>query len=159
MQNKDKCIAIFKTFMKIGAFTFGGGYAMLPMIERSMIMVNLATFVGSKIAGVPGAIMATLGVIVPSFCAITIIAMCMRQISDMMLVKYAFVGIRAAVLVLVVKAIGVVYRGCNKSVFAYIIMGLALLLVAFFNANAIMVLIIAAILGIVYSKPWKGEDK
>ena len=178
MQNKDKCIAIFKTFMKIGAFTFGGGYAMLPMIERSMvqqkkwiteeemtdmvaiseatpgpIMVNLATFV------VPGAIMATLGVIVPSFCAITIIAMCMRQISDMMLVKYAFVGIRAAVLVLVVKAIGVVYRGCNKSVFAYIIMGLALLLVAFFNANAIMVLIIAAILGIVYSKPWKGEDK
>ena len=157
MQNKDKCIAIFKTFMKIGAFTFGGGYAMLPMIERSMvqqkkwiteeemtdmvaiseatpgpIMVNLATFVGSKIAGVPGAIMATLGVIV---------------------------GIRAAVLVLVVKAIGVVYRGCNKSVFAYIIMGLALLLVAFFNANAIMVLIIAAILGIVYSKPWKGEDK
>ena len=86
MQNKDKCIAIFKTFMKIGAFTFGGGYAMLPMIERSMvqqkkwiteeemtdmvaiseatpgpIMVNLATFVGSKIAGVPGAIMATLG--------------------------------------------------------------------------------------------------
>lgn len=81
MQNKDKCIAIFKTFMKIGAFTFGGGYAMLPMIERSMvqqkkwiteeemtdmvaiseatpgpIMVNLATFVGSKIAGVPGAI-------------------------------------------------------------------------------------------------------
>ena len=175
MQNKDKCIAIFKTFMKIGAFTFGGGYAMLPMIERSMvqqkkwitdmvaiseatpgpIMVNLATFVGSKIAGVPGAIMATLGVIVPSFCAITIIAMCMRQISDMMLVKYAFVGIRAAV----VKAIGVVYRGCNKSVFAYIIMGLALLLVAFFNANAIMVLIIAAILGIVYSKPWKGEDK
>ena len=184
MQSNDKCIAIFKTFMKIGAFTFGGGYAMLPMIERSMvqqkkwiteeemtdmvaiseatpgpIMVNLATFVGSKIAGVPGAIMATLGVIVPSFCAITIIAMCMRQISDMMLVKYAFVGIRAAVLVLVVKAIGVVYRGCNKSVFAYIIMGLALLLVAFFNANAIMVLIIAAILGIVYSKPWKGKDK
>jgi len=182
MQNKEKCIAIFKTFMKIGAFTFGGGYAMLPMIERSMvqqkkwiteeemtdmvaisevtpgpIMVNLATFVGSKIAGVPGAIAATLGVIVPSFCAITIIAMCMRQISDMMLVKYAFVGIRAAVLV--VKAIGVVYRGCNKSVFAYIIMGLALLLVAFFNANAIIVLIIAAILGIVYSKPWKGEDK
>jgi len=121
MQNKEKCIAIFKTFMKIGAFTFGGGYAMLPMIERSMvqqkkwiteeemtdmvaisevtpgpIMVNLATFVGSKIAGVPGAIAATLGVIVPSFCAITIIAMFMRQISDMMVVKYAFVGIRAA---------------------------------------------------------------
>ena len=139
MQNKDKCIAIFKTFMKIGAFTFGGGYAMLLMIERSMVQQKMW--------------------IVPSFCAITIIAMCMRQISDMMLVKYAFVGIRAAVLVLVVKAIGVVYRGCNKSVFAYIIMGLALLLVAFFNANAIMVLIIAAILGIVYSKPWKGEDK
>lgn len=184
MQNKDKCIAIFKTFVKIGTFTFGGGYAMLPMIERSMvqqkkwiteeemtdmvaiseatpgpIMVNLATFVGSKIAGVMGAISATLGVILPSFCLITIVAMCMRQISDMLLVKYAFVGIRATVLVLVINAIGVVYRGCNKSVFAYIVMGLSLLLVAFFNVNAITVLIIAAILGVVYSKPWKGKEK
>lgn len=123
-------IKLFVTFAKMGLFTFGGGYAMLPMIKREVvekngwateneimdyyaigqvtpgvIAVNTSTFVGHKVKGLVGSIAATLGMIVPPIIIITLIAIFLKNFSDLKVVKYAFNGIRACVCVQVFEAI------------------------------------------------------
>ena len=113
---------LFRSFFMIGAMTFGGGYAMLPMLEREIvnkhkwgtqeelldyfaigqctpgiIAVNTATFVGHKVKGVWGGIAATLGVVSPSLIIITVIAMVLENFMDILWVQNAFAGIRVAV--------------------------------------------------------------
>lgn len=181
MNKREKCVHIILSFMKIGTFTFGGGYAMIPMIKREMveqkkwiteeemvdmiaiseatpgpIMVNVATFVGSRIAGTAGALAATLGVVMPSFFMILLIAAFIRQIQHLKVVQYAFEGVRAGVIVLIVKAIGTVFAQCERDLFAYIIIGLSFLLVAIGNINVIVIIIAAGVSGIVYDRI-KGE--
>lgn len=120
---------LFKVFFKIGAFTFGGGYAMLPLIEEEIvenkkwvkkedifdffavsqsfpgaIAINTSTLVGYKIAGKLGAIFATLGVILPSFIIISIIAVFFTSIASHSMVKAVFTGINGAVIVLIIMA-------------------------------------------------------
>ena len=130
MKEKLKtCLTLFLTFLKIGAFTFGGGYAMIPIIEKEMvekhkwiksedildifaiaestpgpIAINSATFIGYKIGGVFGSFCATFGVVLPSFVIISIISLVLREFSDIKAVQYAFNGIRAGVLALIIKA-------------------------------------------------------
>ena len=121
---------LFLTFARIGGLTFGGGYAMLPMLQKEVveqrgwvtedelmdyyaigqctpgiIAVNTATFVGQKRRGVVGGIVATLGVVFPSLIIITIIAAFISNFADLALVKNAFAGIRVCVCVLVFNAI------------------------------------------------------
>ena len=123
-------IKLFVTFAKMGLFTFGGGYAMLPMIKREIvekngwatedeimdyyaigqvtpgvIAVNTSTFVGHKVKGLVGSIAATLGMIVPPIIIITLIAIFLKNFSDLKVVKCAFNGIRACVCVQVFEAI------------------------------------------------------
>ena len=123
-------IKLFVTFAKMGLFTFGGGYAMLPMIKREVvekngwatedeimdyyaigqvtpgvIAVNTSTFVGHKVKGLVGSIAATLGMIVPPIIIITLIAIFLKNFSDLKVVKYAFNGIRGCVCVQVFEAI------------------------------------------------------
>lgn len=125
-----KLIKLFFTFAKIGAFTFGGGYAMLPMLQREVvennkwateeqltdyfaigqctpgvIAVNTATFVGKSQAGILGAIFATLGVVFPSVVIISIIAAFLTNFAEYTIVKYAFSGIRVCVCVLIFDAV------------------------------------------------------
>lgn len=122
--------SLFMAFARIGAFTFGGGYAMLPMLQKEavekygwatedelmdyfaigqctpgIIAVNTATFVGYKTKKIPGAIAATLGVITPSIIIITIIAAFLQNFAELAIVKHAFNGIRAAVCVLILNAV------------------------------------------------------
>ena len=122
-------LEIFWTMFKIGLTTFGGGYAMVAIIERELgqkkrwiaseelldyiaisqitpgvIAVNVSTFVGRKRKGVPGAIMATLGVITPSIIIIMIIAAFLVNFSDNEYVQHAFAGIRVCVCVLIINA-------------------------------------------------------
>lgn len=117
---------LFLTFFKMGAVTFGGGYAMLPILQREvaenkkwstdeelmdyfaigqctpgMIAVNVATFVGYKQQGFLGGAAATLGVIAPSMLIITIIAMFLSNFAENPFVIHAFAGIRACVCVLI----------------------------------------------------------
>ena len=131
-------IDLFIAFAKIGSFTFGGGYAMLPMIKKEVverhgwasdneildyfaisqvtpgvIAVNTATFVGYKIGGLVGAIAATLGVIFPSIVIIAIIAAFLTNFASLPAVVHAFNGIRACVCVLILNA---VYNMAKKSV-------------------------------------------
>lgn len=123
-------LKLFFTFAKIGAVTFGGGYAMLPIMQRELvdkngwtseeelldyyaigqctpgvIAVNTATFIGHKQKGVLGGIFATLGVIFPSIVIITILSAFISNFSEYEIVKNAMCGIRICVCVLVVNAV------------------------------------------------------
>lgn len=167
---------LFITFFKIGAFTFGGGYAMIPLIQEETvtkkkwisdedildvvaiaestpgpISLNTSTFVGYRTAGFFGAFCATLGVVLPSFGIIVGISFVLRQFENLEIVKYAFWGIRAGVLALIIKGLISMYKSCPKNVFSYIIMAAAFVAVAFFNINVIYMTIICAVAGIIYS--------
>ena len=123
-------LEMFVIFARIGGFTFGGGYAMLPMLEKEIvnnkhwateeelmdyyaigqctpgiIAINTATFIGYKVKGIPGAIFATLGVIAPSLVIITVIAAFISNFIELEFVKSAFAGIRAWVCILILNAV------------------------------------------------------
>jgi chromate transporter len=120
---------LFFTFFRIGLFTFGGGYAMIPLIQREAIekykwlsyedfldiiaiaestpgpiAINSATYIGYKQKGVLGAFFATLGVALPSFIIILLISMFLMQYKDNLYIGYAFQGIRIAVSILILQA-------------------------------------------------------
>ena len=189
MRNQIKerhCAALFFTFLKIGAFTFGGGYAMIPMIQRETvekrgwitgedvldivavaestpgpIAVNSATFVGYRIGGFWGALCATLGVVLPSFLIISVIALFLGQFEEIKWVRYAFTGIRAGVLALVIKALYTLFRQCPKSGFGYVVMGLAFIIAGFTPVNVLWVIVGAAVLGVIRQSLLcrKGRDQ
>ncbi len=164
---------LFVTFMKIGAFTFGGGYAMIPLIQKEVaeekkwitqkdileiiaiaestpgpIAINAATFIGYKVSGFWGAFAATLGVVLPSFMIIIAVSFVLRQFESLKVVQYAFQGIRAGVLALMIKALISMYRQCPKGLVSYVIMAFAFLAVAVFHIDVLPVILICAITGL-----------
>lgn len=175
-QNKTSLLTLFTTFLKIGAFTFGGGYAMIPIIQKEAIenhgwisqddmldiiaiaestpgvlAVNSATFVGYKVRGFWGSVVCTLGVVLPAFVIISLLSYFIAQVRDNKWVAAAFQGIRAGVVVLIINAVTKLAKGCPKDAFNYALMGIAFVLVAVFNLQVIPVIIGAALLGIVYT--------
>ena len=175
-QKRKNLLPLFLTFLKIGGFTFGGGYAMIPIIQREIvekkkwitdddileiiaiaestpgpIAINSATFVGYRVGGYLGAMLATLGVVLPPFCIIFAISFVLRQFSELKAVKYAFWGIRAGVLALICKALWSMYKKVNKGLVPYIIMALAFIAVAVFDINVLYVIIGCAVVGLVTS--------
>lgn len=178
-------VDLFVAFMKIGSFTFGGGYAMLPMIQKEVvdnhkwatenevldyfaisqvtpgvIAVNMATFVGYKIAGLIGAISATLGVIFPSIVIISIVAAFLSNFASLPAVVHAFNGIRACVCVLILNA---VYNMAKKSVIdipTAIIFILVAIVAIMHVVSPFVLVIVAGILGflIQYLKIRKKVD-
>ncbi len=121
---------LFTSFLKIGAFTIGGGYAMIPLIQDEVvtrrgwieesefldmiaiaqsapgvIAINTSIFVGYKLRGLPGAIVASLGSALPSFVIILVIASCFTQFKDNSIVARAFMGIRPTVVALIVAPV------------------------------------------------------
>lgn len=174
MKQKLKlCLQLFLTFMKIGAVTFGGGYAMIPIIENEIsvkkgwiggeellevvaisestpgpIAICAAAFIGYKKAGVLGAFSATLGVVTPSFAIIYLISLFLRKFEDLQIIKYAFFGIRAGVLALLIKAVISMFKKSPKNIVAWLIMAASFAAVAFFSANVIIVILSAAVIGI-----------
>jgi chromate transporter len=172
---------VFFTFFKIGAFTFGGGYAMIPLIQRETvekngwisdddilevvaiaestpgpIAINAATFIGYRVAGVLGALCATLGVVLPSFVVILAISGVLRQFQHVDAVRYAFVGIRAGVLALIVKAFWGMLKKAEKSAVSYAIMTCVFAAVVFWDISVIFLLLLCAILGLGVTA-WKGR--
>ena len=173
----SKLTELFITFFKIGAFTFGGGYAMIPLIQKEAvenkkwvsdedildivaiaestpgpIAINSATFVGYKTAGVMGSFCATLGVVMPSFIIISLIAVLLSEFATLKPVVYAFYGIRAGVLALVTKSLWTMYKKAPKGYVAMAISLLALIAVAFAGVNALVVIILSALVGYVMSE-------
>lgn len=159
---------LFVTFARIGGFTFGGGYAMLPMLQKEVvekqkwatqeelmdyyaigqctpgvIAVNTATFVGTKIKGIPGAIFATLGVITPSIVIVGIIAAFISNFQDLEVVQWAFAGIRAAVVALILSSI---IKLAKKSIIdiATLILFIVITLLSFFTDLSPVIFVISA---------------
>ena len=176
-QSKLKTLwEVFFTFFRIGAFTFGGGYAMIPLIQRETvekhgwitdddileiiaiaestpgpIAINSSTFVGYRTAGFWGAFFGTLGMVLPSFLIITCITYVLQEFQSLKAVQYAFYGIRAGVLALIFKALWNMYKKAPKGLVSYIIMALAFLLVAVLDVSVIVVLILCAAIGLISS--------
>lgn len=166
---------LFFSFARIGLFTFGGGYAMLPMIQREIvenkkwatdeeimnyyavgqctpgvIAVNTATFVGRKVAGVKGAISATLGVIFPSIVIITVIAAFIRNFLEYEIVGNALGGINVAVSVLVISAVATLWKKGIKNLFGIFMFAFAFLFTLLTDFSPIIVVIVAIIGGVIY---------
>lgn len=176
-----KILGLFLTFLKIGAFTFGGGYAMIPVIQREIvekrgwisdddildiiaiaestpgpIAINSATFVGYQVAGFWGSVAATFGVVLPAFAIIYIISFFLRQFQDIKAIKYAFIGIRAGVLSLLINAVIKMGKKCPKNIFSYMVVALSFVAVAIFNVNVLFVIIACAVSGVVMTLALKG---
>ena len=164
---------LFCTFARIGVFTFGGGYAMLPLIQRGVvekkkwatedevmdyyavgqctpgvIAVNTATFIGYYQKGILGGIVATLGVITPSILIILAIANALTSFSSYPIVQHALAGIRIAVCVLMLNALIKLFKNGIKDYFGLGLFVIAFLATYFDLLSTIIIVIIAAILGI-----------
>lgn len=173
---KSNILKLFLTFFKIGAFTFGGGYAMVPLMQREAveknnwisdddileviaisestpgpIAINSATFIGYKVAGTLGSFFATLGVVMPSFIIILAISFVLRQFEDIKYVQYAFNGIRAGVLALILKACWSMYKKMPRGGISYFIAIAAFSAVALFDINVLIVIVCCGILGLAAS--------
>lgn len=174
---------LFWTFCKIGALTFGGGYAMLPLIQREIvenkkwstekeildyyavgqctpgvIAVNTATFIGYKLKGIIGGIVATLGVIFPSIVIILIIATFLQNFADLDIVQSAFAGIRVAVVALIITTVVKLIKSSIKDYLGVIIAIIAFVISAFIGLSPVYVVIAAALTGFI-SKGLRGDKK
>lgn len=165
---------LFISFLKIGAFSFGGGYAMLPLIEKEIIEVhkwltlpefidilavvemtpgpvaiNSATFLGYKVAGVLGSIVATTAVVLPSIVVILIIAHFLSKFKNSPYVEWAFKGIRPVVLGLIVTASLTVSKNSILDIKSFVLMIVLFYLTSFKNLHPILTIVIAGVVGAV----------
>lgn len=172
-----KYIDLFLAFAKIGVMTFGGGYAMLPMLERELvdnrswttneelmdyfavaqctpgvIAVNTATFVGFKLYGNLGGIVATLGVVFPSLVIISVIAGVLTNFADLPAVKHAFGGVRVCVCVLIFNAVVKLWKGAIKDKAALALFLIVFILSVFFDVSPVVYVIACAAAGIFLTK-------
>ena len=151
-------LSLFLVFFKIGLFSFGGGYAMLTLIEAEVvdkhkwiskselgdifaIAVNTATFIGTKRLGVFGGIFATLGVVLPSFIIIVALSYILNLVKDNKWVGFLFKGIRVGVLVLIAKAVFSFFKDMKKTLFSFAIMAISFILVFVLKADVIYVIL------------------
>ena len=171
-----RMLGLFATFFRIGAFTFGGGYAMIPLIQKEVvenkkwitdedileivaiaestpgpIAINAATFIGHKVCGFFGALFATLGVVLPSFVIIALIANILSWFENVEAVRYAFNGVRAGVLALIIKAMISMYKQCPKGILAYCVMTGAFVAAAVLKVNVLLVILCCAVVGLIVS--------
>ena len=171
---------LFLTFARIGGLTFGGGYAMLPMLQKEVveshgwateqeltdyfaigqctpgiIAVNTATFIGYKQKGVIGGIVATLGVAFPSLVIITIIAAFISNFADLAAVGYAFAGIRVCVCVMILNAVLKLQKGAIPDTPALVIFWVVFLLSCFTSLSPMWFVLLAGIAGMLIKRGGK----
>ncbi len=172
---------LFIVFCKIGGLTFGGGYAMLPMIQKEIvenkkwateaevmdyyavgqctpgvIAVNTATFIGYKTKNIIGAIVATIGVVFPSLVIIMIIAAFLQNFAEYQIVKHAFTGIKIAVVALIFSSVIKLWKSSVKNYIGVIIAVCAFIAAGIFSISPIYVVVAAGIIGI-FTKSIGGE--
>ena len=167
-------INLFWTFCKIGGLTFGGGYAMLPMLQKEVvennkwateqelldyyavgqatpgiIAVNTATFIGYKQKGIIGAAFATFGVVFPSLVIIMTIAGFIDNFSNLNIVQHAFSGIKVAVGVLILNALIKLVKGSVKDILGIILFVATFVASSFLNISVVYIVTLAALIGII----------
>ena len=166
---------IFLVFAKIGAFTIGGGYAMIPIIRDELVKrgwltdeelpdiialaqsapgilaVNVSIFAGYKMRGTKGSIVATLGSVLPSFLIILLIAMVFAGYKDNPVIERIFKGIRPVVVSLIIVPMINMARKGNKTWWAWLISGITLVAVAFLGFSPIWILLVLIVLAASYT--------
>lgn len=179
-------LLLFLEFFKMGALTFGGGYAMIPFIEETVLRhgwmttselvdfiavsestpgafaVNISTYIGSEVGGLPGSLVATLGLVLPPFLIIILIAKVYEKIRENRLVQGAMMGLKATVVGLIAATVLSVGQeiffseGINLAVFrsanfyvSLIIFAVALFLLLYKKLNPILIIAGSAVVGIV----------
>lgn len=181
MQAFRECLDLFTVFFRIGAVTFGGGLAMLPILERELIKkrrwmtaeelvdyfaigqatpgivaVNVATFVGYKRKGILGGIVTTAGIVTPSVIVITALALFLDNFAEILWVQRALRGINVVVAVLLVSAVWGIGK---KTVYDWITAAVAcaaFVSIAVFDVSAIVVVVFSALLGLfVKFRDWR----
>lgn len=170
----NKLWELYIAWFKMGLFTFGGGYAMLPMIQRDVvekkkwatedeimdyyaigqctpgiIAVNTATFVGYKVKGIAGGIIATLGVVSPSLIIITIIAAFLTNFQDIVVVQQALSGIRISVCILMSVSIYKLAKKSVTNIFGITLCVLAFVMSYFTSVSTVLLVVVAGICGII----------
>lgn len=165
---------LFLSFAKVGVLTFGGGYAMLPILQREVaenkkwateeelmdyyaigqctpgvIAVNTATFIGRKVKGHAGSILSTLGVVFPSLVIIIAIAAFVNNFADSPIVQNAFAGIRACVCVLILNAVVKLWKKAIVDKPTLLIFAIVFILSVFTNLSPVVYVILAAVAGII----------
>lgn len=153
-----KLLILFLTFMKIGAFTFGGGYAMIPIIEEEVtkkrkwitemeimdilaisestpgpIAVNTATYVGYKVAGISGGILATIGLTIPSFVIIFVISFFYKDFMQWPVIQAMFKGLKIGVIILLFSAVLKLKKGVKVNFIGTLLFVIALTLMLVFS--------------------------
>lgn len=177
-KKKESLLKLFATFFKIGAFTFGGGYAMISIIENECVSekkwlthdemmditvvaestpgplaINTATFVGYKVGGVLGSAAATCGVVLPSLIIIGIIALFLENFLEIKWVASAFKGIKAAVAFLIFGAGWKMFKKMKKTALPIVLFSLALILMLcknfdLFPVSSILLIVLSAVVGL-----------
>ena len=170
-------LSLYFAFFKIGAVTFGGGYAMLPILQREVvekkhwatdeelmdyyaigqctpgvIAVNVATFIGRKYQGITGGILTTLGVVSPSVILISLIAAVINNFSSIAWVQNALGGIRVCVCVFIFNSVVKLFKSAVKDKAALAIYLVLFGVAVFFNFSPIYAVVIAGALGLVFTK-------
>lgn len=174
---------LFATFFKIGLFTFGGGYAMLPLLQDELvrkrkwttdeelldyysigqctpgvIAVNVSTFIGYKQKGIIGGCISTLGMITPSLLIIMLIAAVLAKYMHNPYLGYAFAGIRVAVTALIADTLLKLWKKGIKDKWGVTIFLISTILLLWLNLSAIWIVILASLIGIgIYRFAKKGE--
>ncbi len=177
-------LTLFWVFAKIGAVTFGGGLAMLPILQREIvdkrswadeeelldyyaigqctpgvIAVNTATFIGYKRKGILGGIAATLGVIFPSLVIITVIAAFLQNFLEYRYVTYAFNGIRVCVCVLIFDAVTKLLKKAVIDIPTAIVFAAVFLLSMFTSLPVAVLVVLSGIVGVCIKSVKKHTDK
>ncbi|WP_186429115.1 chromate transporter [Clostridium sp. BSD9I1] len=167
-------LQLFLSFLKIGAFSFGGGYAMLPLIEREIvknhnwisyrefidiigisqmtpgpIAINSATFVGYKVGGVLGSTAASIGVVTTSFILVSIATHYIMKFKESRVIKSAFMGMRPALIALILSAFWSLAKTSYTDVKSAIIGILTLVMLLSKRIHPIMVIVVAGVLGVI----------
>lgn len=173
---------LMMSFFKIGAFTLGGGYAMVPLIQQEVvnnkgwiadeeflniiaiaqsapgpIAINTAVFTGYKLKGIKGAVFATLGAVLPSFLIILLIVTFFLSINNSPLVQRAFMGIRPAVVALIVYSVVKMLKTSKVKGLALLIPLLSCLGIVLLDLHPILIIILAAVSGILMTDAKREE--
>ena len=179
-----KLFKMFIAFAKIGLFTFGGGYAMLPMLQRELvdnhgwtteeelmdyyaigqctpgiIAVNVATFVGYTELGLIGALFSTIGIVFPSLVIILAIAAFLQNFAELQIVKDAFAGIRAVICVLILNSVIKLWKQAVKNWSGIIIFSAVFVVALFTDVSKVLIIVAAGILGYAAASLGKGAAK
>ncbi len=171
---------LYAAFFRIGILTFGGGYAMLPMLTREVvekyhwatendimdyyviaqctpgvIAVNTATFIGARVAGNAGGIIATLGVVSPSYLIICLIASFLQQFSHLEIVQHAFAGISIAVCAMVLNAVWKLIAKSAVDKLTVVVLAATALVTILFGVSPVLIVIAASCIGILAKRGGK----